>query len=175
MTEKYVKPDKKYLLSYYEACKETWGHVHNNYILHNPDEYSIWKNNIFNEYNKQEKGIDLPKGYVPSVTYWIIDNEEYIGTINIRLKLNDALLNYGGHIGAVIRNSKRKNSYGTKCCKWATNEAISNLKISPVLITCYENNVPSLKILLSSRYSFMEKSIIIDKDKETKIRRFWYE
>ena len=173
MTEKYIKPTKEYLKSYYEACKETWGKVHNNYILHDPEKFKTWQNSIFEEYAKQEKGIDLPKNYVPSVTYWIIDNNEYIGTINIRLKLNDILKNYGGHIGAFIRTSKRNKSYGSKALIWSLQKAF-NLNISPVLVTCHENNIHSLKILTSSNYYKTGKDNITDNGKTTKIRRFWY-
>ncbi len=173
MTEKYIKPIEKYLQSYYEACKETWGHVHSNYILHNPKNFSDWKNKIFDEYIKQENGIDLPEDYVPSVTYWIIDKEEYIGTINIRLKLNNILENYGGHVGAVIRTNKRNHSYGKKALNWSLEQA-KKLNISPVLLTCFEDNIPSLKILTSSNYSKMEKDRIICNDKTIQIRRFWY-
>ncbi len=173
MTEQYIKPAKEYLLSYYEGCKETWGKVHNNYILHNPEDFSCWSDTIFDEYKKQESGIDLPKDYVPSVTYWIIENNEYIGTINIRLKLNNILKNYGGHIGAVIRASKRNKSYGRKALEWSLKKTV-NLNISPILLTCHEDNIPSLKILASSNYYKMEKDDIIDSGKITKIRRFWY-
>ncbi len=173
MSIDYIKPTKKYLQSYYEACKETWGKVHNNYILHNPEEFSEWENNIFIEYDNQEKGINLPDNYVPSVSYWIIDNNEYIGTVNIRLKLNDVLLNYGGHIGTVIRLSQRNNSYGKNALEWSLKKA-KELSISPVLLTCHEDNIPSLKILEKSMYYKMEKDCITDNGETVKIRRFWY-
>ena len=46
-----VKPSEKYLESYYRGCVETWGHVQDNYILHNPDEYESWKTTIFDDYD----------------------------------------------------------------------------------------------------------------------------
>lgn len=173
MAEIYIRPTKEYLPSYYEACKETWGNVHNDYILHNPENFAKWKNTIFDDYKKQENGIDLPRDYVPSATYWIIEDNEYIGTINFRLKLNDNLLNYGGHIGTVIRTGKRNKSYGKKALEWSLREA-KKLNISPVLLTCHENNIPSLKILTLSNYYKMEKDSIIDNEKIINIRRFWY-
>ena len=47
------------------------------------------------------------KGYVPLDHYWLIDKNEYIGGVNIRHKLNKDLKQYGGHIGSMIRPSKR--------------------------------------------------------------------
>ena len=44
---------------------------------------------------KKEKqnhlGINLDEGYVPGTTYFYIDNDQIIGTINIRHCLNDFL------------------------------------------------------------------------------------
>ena len=38
-----VKPCREYLESYYEACVVTKGHVHEDYIMHDPDKYDEWK------------------------------------------------------------------------------------------------------------------------------------
>ena len=46
-----------------------------------------------------EHGINLPANYVRATTFWLIDNEKFIGEINIRHELNSFLINYGGHIG----------------------------------------------------------------------------
>ena len=175
MSIKYIKPTKKYLQSYYEACKESWNKVHNNYILHNPDEFEIWKDNIFKEYENQEKGINLPKGYVPSVTYWIVNNDTYIGTINIRLFLNSDLRNYGGHIGIAIRVSKRNSIYGIRAVEWALKQA-KKLKISPILATCQKSNILSLRLLTSkfSKYYKKEEDIVNLDGISQPIIRFWY-
>jgi predicted acetyltransferase len=59
-------------------------------------------------YESQRKGADLPKGYVPMTTYWLVDDDEYIGRVSLRHKLSGDLERYGGHIGYEIRPSRRK-------------------------------------------------------------------
>lgn len=51
----------------------------------------------------QAEGKNLPEGYVPQTTYWLVDNGDFIGRVSIRHKLNEFLLKEGGHIGYDIR------------------------------------------------------------------------
>ncbi|MCQ2957554.1 MAG: hypothetical protein MJ180_01480 [Candidatus Gastranaerophilales bacterium] len=168
-----VEPNKDYLYSYYEACKETWGNCHDNYIIHDPEKFSEWKEHIFQDYKKQEKGIDLPENYVPSATYWLVSNNEYIGTINLRLKLNQQLAIYGGHIGIVIRTSKRGGIYARHAINWAIAKAKS-LNINPVLLTCQASNTLSHKGLEFLHYVKKEEDIIELYGKKQLIYRYYF-
>ena len=56
-----------------------------------------------------------------------------VGAINIRHKLNDYLLNYGGHIGDGVRPSERKKGYATKIIGLALKEC-QKLNIDKVLL-----------------------------------------
>lgn len=170
---KVIKPEEKYLQSYYEACVETWGHVHDNYIIHNPKEFDDWKNHIFQDYENSEKGINLPEDYVPSTTYWIVDNEEYIGTINFRQKLNDWLKTYGGHAGFFIRLSKRKQNYAIKAVKFIFQLA-KELKINPLLLTCEEDNIASQHIFAHFKAEKIENDTVILRNHQTKVRRYYF-
>ncbi len=93
-----------------------------------------------------ERGIHLPKGIVPASTFWLIDNNTFIGRVSIRHKLNKNLRNFGGHIGYAIRPSKRKKGYGNKILELALQEA-KKLKLQKVLITCDDTNRASQKII----------------------------
>lgn len=160
---KFIVPSKEYLKSYYNGCLEMWNNLHNNYIIHNPYDYENWKGTIFDDFKNNEKGINLPEDYVPSTTFWIVSGDEYIGTINIRFKLNEKLKKYGGHIGIAIRPSKQNNIYGYKASLWAYKKA-RELNISPILVTCYKSDKASLR-LLTSKYSdyFKSKKILLKK------------
>ena len=168
-----IKPEKKYLKSYYEACIETWGKVHDDYIIHNPQDYESWKNTIFKDYEKQEKGIDLPHGFVPSVTFWAVEGDEYIGTINIRPVLNDMLKEYGGHIGIFVRLNKRKKGFGETIVRMSIDKAFF-MGINEILLTCEETNIPSWKILDKYYTNKVEKDTVILNGKNTQIRRYYY-
>lgn len=168
-----VKPEQKYLQSYYEACLETWGYVHDNYILHNPAEYDVWKTRIFEDYENLEKGIGLPDGFVPSVTFWAVDRDKYIGTVNIRPELSGRLKEYGGHIGIVIRKSCRKMGYGEVFGKMAL-EKVFQMGVKEVLLTCEETNVGSKRILEKFTPEKTEKDIVLLNGKQTPVLRYYF-
>lgn len=95
---------------------------------------------------KQAKGINLPKGWIPFTTYWLIDQNEFIGIVQIRHKLTPHLRKIGGLIGYTIRPSKRKQGYGKKILALALPKA-KKLGLTKILVTCDENNLASKKII----------------------------
>jgi len=137
-----VKPNLKYKDSFLNGIKELQDEGNN--ILPTPwvahfDEYVA-------RFDNEEKGINLPEGYVSHSRFWLIDNEEFIGHVDIRHKLTDSLLNFGGHIGYAIVPSKRKMGYGTKILEMALPLA-KDLGINKILITCNDDNIASAKII----------------------------
>ncbi|HZH97657.1 MAG TPA: hypothetical protein VEX38_01685, partial [Fimbriimonadaceae bacterium] len=58
-------------------------------------------------------GENLPEGIVQQTVFWLVDEADQIhGELRLRHRLNDALLQEGGHIGYVIRTSSRRKGYG---------------------------------------------------------------
>ncbi len=168
-----IKPSLEYLQSYYEACCEMWNNIHDNYIIHNPADFDKWEKQIFQDYENQAKGINLPKGFVPSETYWLIDNNEYIGTINIRPSLNENLKNYGGHAGIVIRNSKQNGIYGKVAIDFIFQKA-KELNLKTLLMTCEEKNRASWRGMDYYNPIKIEKDKIELYGKDTNIRRYYF-
>jgi predicted acetyltransferase len=97
-------------------------------------------------YQNDRRGINLKKDFVPSTTYWLIDKNEFIGRTQIRHELNKSLAEWGGHIGFIIRPSKRKLGYGTKILALALTKA-KKMGIEKALITCDKSNIGSKKII----------------------------
>ena len=64
-----------------------------------------------------------------------------------RVKLNDYLLKYSGHIGDGIRPSERSKGYATKMILLALDECLK-LGIHRVLMTCNKTNVASKKSII---------------------------
>lgn len=172
-TLRLIRPHSDFLESYYQACKETWGFVHNDYIIHNPAFYEQWRENIFDEYQKQEAGIGLPEGYVPSVTFWVVMGKEYIGTVNIRLQLTTQLLDYGGNIGIAIRKNQRRKGYAYKALNLAVDIA-KEMKINPIVMTCCDDNKSSLKLLSSLAYERIETDFAFADGVFCKVHRFFF-
>lgn len=92
------------------------------------------------------RGENLPNGFVPDTTYWLIDDGEFIGRVNVRHKLTEHLERVGGHIGYDIRPSKRRQGYGSEILKLALPKA-KELGIQRVLLTCDVTNEASRKII----------------------------
>ena len=89
------------------------------------------------------------EGLVPATTYMAISNDDnrLIGMIDIRHRLNDYLLNFGGHIGYSIRKSERQQGYATEMLSLALIECLK-VNIKKVLITCDKDNVASVKTII---------------------------
>lgn len=168
-----VRPAPQYLDSYREACQETFAAVHNSYILHNPDTFAQWKETIFADFDRQEHGIDLPSGILPSATFWLVDKARFIGAINIRLQLNDALKDYGGTLGCFIRKSERRKGYAAAALPLAIDRA-RQLGVDPILVTCIESNTGSLRSLLATPCRKMQSAVTVADGVRTRIWRFWF-
>ncbi|MVX59684.1 GNAT family N-acetyltransferase [Streptococcus danieliae] len=96
-----------------------------------------------------ELGLNLPDGFVPAIQYVSFDEEgQAIGFLHLRLRLNDYLLNMGGHIGYSIRPSQRRKGYAKEQLKQGLQEALSK-NIARVLVTCDENNEGSRRTILA--------------------------
>ena len=88
------------------------------------------------------------EGQVPSPAFFLInENREILGAIDIRHRLNDYLLSYGGHIGYGVRPSCRGRGLAAKMLAMALPYAKS-LGIDRALVTCDRENPASAKTIL---------------------------
>jgi predicted acetyltransferase len=92
------------------------------------------------------RGEELPDGWVPYSTFWLVEGDEYIGSVNVRHVITDWMRRFGGHIGHHVRSSQRRKGYGTLICALALDEA-RKLGLDRVLITCDDDNMGSAKII----------------------------
>lgn len=94
----------------------------------------------------KSKGINLSEGYVPQTIYWLYVNEKPVAYGKLRHYLNEKLLQYGGHVGYIVRPSERGNGFGTLFLGELIKVAESK-EIRRLLITCDEDNIPSRKVI----------------------------
>lgn len=92
------------------------------------------------------RGIGLPPGFVPSSAYWLVDGKHYLGSGDVRHFLNDNLRRLGGNIGYSIRPAAWKQGLGTIQLALLLTEA-ANLRISKPIITCFDGNIASAKVI----------------------------
>lgn len=95
------------------------------------------------------KGVNLPPGYVPSSTLWLIDSGKLVGVTNIRHYLNPEIEHCGGHIGLGIRPSYRCKGLGQILMKLSI-EKLTRMGEGPIHIHCYKENIASAKTIVSN-------------------------
>jgi predicted acetyltransferase len=168
-----VKPSTAYKESFIEAVKE--------YQATNDDDrkdifelkvdelendFPLYISNLLSE----SEGKNLPEGYVPQTTYWLVHNGRFIGRVSIRHTLTDFLLKEGGHIGYDIRPTERNKGYGKNILELVLPK-VKQLGIDKVLVTCNETNTASKKIIEANGGVF-ENALDMVEGKPKKLR-YW--
>ena len=84
-----------------------------------PHDGGFWdaENFVYEEWLEEnlqaEAGLNIPENWVPAIQLVSFDVAgQALGFLNLRLRLNDYLLENGGHIGYSIRPSQRGKGYG---------------------------------------------------------------
>lgn len=123
--------------------------------------YEEWlKNN-----QDHEMGINLPEGWVPDIQLvaFSIDGQA-VGFLNIRLCLNDFLLEEGGHIGYSIRPSERCKGYAKEALRQGLQVA-KEKNIKKALVTCSTENPASRAVIVANGGVF--------EDVRNGVERYW--
>ncbi len=127
--------------------------------------------------NDHRHGFNLPEGFVPATQYVCIRkaDDKLVGMLQIRHKLNDFLLNFGGHIGDSIAVDERGKGYGKQILRLGLQKC-KNMGMKKVLITCKDDNVASRKCILACGGKFEDKRQLSDpqnKDNGVVLERYW--
>ena len=116
---------------------------------------------------QKETGINLPENRVPSIQFVLFDDVgRALGFLNLRLRLNEGLLNYAGHIGYSIRPSERGKGYGKETLRQGLQIA-KEKNIKKALVTCSVNNPASRAVILANGG--------ILEDVRNGVERYWIE
>ena len=99
---------------------------------------------------KCTRGEDLPTGFVPHETFWLVENGGHVvGVSNLRYSLTDELRRIGGNIGYGIRPSARRLGHATTILRETLIKAKAQ-GIRRVLVTADKGNAGSVKTILKN-------------------------
>ncbi len=113
---KLVKPALEHKESYIEALREFQAEGRYTFL----DVHDVEKNfeDFIEKVNDGKKHLHKPYADwvepVPETVLWLVKDNDFIGTLNIRHRLNWHLEKWGGHINFVIRPSMRSKGFGKK-------------------------------------------------------------
>lgn len=141
-----IKPIESFFPEYFNACKESYENNITEWMPFDPQNYDIWKEKILKTYNNYENGIDIPNGFPRTYTYWCIEDDVFIGEIQIRPFLNETESQNWGHIAYAVRYSKWNNGYGTKLLKAAIDK-LQEFNVSKIYIACHKENISSIRVI----------------------------
>lgn len=134
--------------------------------------YAIRKND-YHDFEYYLENLEIKAeidGKVPDTTFFCLDEDRniFVGAVNIRHYLNEAMLLNGGHIGDGIRPSERRKGYATQMIGLALEEC-KKLGIDKVLMVCDKNNVGSAKSIINNG-GILENEVVVNGVTE---QRYW--
>ncbi|CUA84870.1 GNAT family N-acetyltransferase [Pseudidiomarina woesei] len=113
-------------------------------------------------------GEDIPQGYVPSSTFWLIRDGEIVGCTNVRHFLNAQIEHCGGHIGLSIRPSARGHGLGVHLMQLSIAEA-RRLGNNCVHIHCHAHNSASRALIVASG-GVLHSDVVVDGEQVLRFR-----
>lgn len=92
----------------------------------------------------EDKNIAFTEQRVPQIVYWVVLNDDIIGIVKVRKRINENLKKLGGHIGYYILKKYRNKGYGKELLKRALDLFDDN---TTIVITCSKDNLASQKVI----------------------------
>lgn len=164
-----ASPSKQYKDTFLEALQEEI-QAEGDQMAHKIQSIAADFEGFLQRLSNMERGINIPPHLVPASSFWLIDDGEYIGSLNLRHELNDDLLHFGGHIGYDIRPSKRRKGYGKEILRLGLEKARER-GLRQVLVTCDETNIGSKKIIEANGGIF--ENAVTQEGSPVKKLRYW--
>ena len=164
-----VKLSEEYRRHLYEMMEE-WYATGENIIPY------VIRRNDYKDFEYYMDNLEVKEGtenLVPDSTFFCLDEDRdiFVGAVNIRHYLNEALLKDGGHIGDGVRPSERRKGIATKMIGLALGEC-RKLGIDRVLMVCDKDNIGSAKSIINNG-GVLENEFVDEKGNTN--QRYWIE
>ncbi|MDX1490804.1 MAG: GNAT family N-acetyltransferase [Pseudohongiellaceae bacterium] len=109
---------------------------------------------------------ESPEGWLPSTTYYAVENNEILGAIRVRRGRNKIADKLIGYIGFETKPSARRRGIATRLLAWVA----ANVLTADTIITCEESNSASKKVLEKFGATYLDKSH--DENSQTNYLRY---
>lgn len=168
-----VRLKREYRAQLTDMLAEWKADIEKNHTNHSPA--CLWSHDFY-DFDGYLEAInaqpELGSGLVPATTLFCLDRDRniFVGAVNIRHYLNEALLYTGGHIGDGVRPSERRKGYATAMIALALDEC-RKLGIKRVLMTCDRDNTGSARSIIKNG-GVLENEVEEDGHIE---QRYWIE
>ena len=145
---KLVKPALEHKESYLEALREY--HEESRYKFLDVKDLENNFENFIKDLNSGNRHLHKPYADwvepVPETALWMVKDDKYIGSFNIRHRLNWHLEKWGGHINFIIRPTMRGKGFGKKILRKGMPFA-NYLGIDRALLTIAPDNDAARRII----------------------------
>ena len=169
---KLVKPNIEHKESYIEALREF--QKEDRYSFLDIADVSTNFQKFIDKVNDGKKHLHKPYEDwvepVPETVLWLVKDGKFIGTFNIRHRLNWHLEKWGGHINFVIRPSMRGKGFAKKILQKGM-PFVCYLGIDKALITLDPENKPAQRVIEFCGGVFEEETQ--ETDKFPRRLRYW--
>lgn len=161
---KLAKPDLIYKESFLEAMREYQDEGRYGFL--NLSQIESDFEGFIKEINNKDRHLHKPfedwVEPVPETIVWLVKEHKYIGSINIRHRLNWHLEKWGGHTNFIIRPSMRGKGFGKKILQKAM-PYMAHLGIERALITPKPDNAAGIRVIEFCGAELQDKTDATDK------------
>jgi predicted acetyltransferase len=164
-----VEPSTHVKAAFLEAASELYAHGEWDIT---PEALAARFDQILHDLALASDPATAPPDIVPYKDFWLLDDDIWIGLLTMRLQINDRFLQTGGHIGYIIRPSRRRQGYGVALLRLGLEQARGH-GLTRVLLTCDETNIGSRKIIEANGGRY-ENTLRVE-GLPHPVRRYWIE
>jgi len=160
------KPEKKYAVSFLDACRE----YRVDPLSMDQREARVDAETIdkyLSERRDLEQGTNLAPGQIRTETFWAMEGGTYVGTVKIRSELTPEFERLGGHISYLVRPSKRGQGYAKAMLRIALRR-LHVAGVNTAILTANLNNIASRRVIESLGGTYVEE--FVDDGGETVVR-----